>query len=234
MRKSLFILLFCVGFCAFSQNFKEDLYKIGKSYDFHKNIYMDMVYKVFKNRNSNNLIDVSYGYYQRNGSNYRNKMSKLESIVTNDFTIYIDTLDKQMVYSKTLPQQKIAPIDLNNIDSLFSNYKKVEFIKSSNDLISYKVWLNNKMMDEIDYYEVEIDKKLYLFKKIILVYNREVNFSESEIPDYDKPRVEINFNHIKINPKNDQNVFQLDHYITKKGSKFYPSINYQNFKVNVI
>jgi hypothetical protein len=234
MRLLFIIIIIGNSLLSFSQNFKEDLYKVGKAYDSHKNIYMDMVYKVFKNRNTSELIDVSYGYYQRNGNNYRNKISKLESVVTNDFTIYIDTLDKQIIYTKTLPQQKLAPIDLTNIDSLFTNYKKVEFLKSSNDHISYRVWLNNKMVDEIDYYEVDIDKKLNLFTKITLIYNREVNFSETEIPEFSKPRVEINFNHIKFNPKNDQGLFLLDHYITKKGSKLLPSINYQNFKVNII
>lgn len=234
MRNILLIVLFAYSFISSSQNFKDDLYKVGKAYDLHKNIYIDMVYKVFKNRNSNNLIDVSYGYYQRNGSNYRNKMSKLESVVTNDFTIYIDTIDKQIVYAKTLPQQKIAPIDMSNIDSLFKNYKKVESIKSSGDVNSYRVWMSNSMVDEIDFYEVDIDKKSSMFKKITLVYNREVNFSESEVPDFSKPRVEIFFNHVKINPKNDQRVFLFEHYIIKKGNKLIPSTNYQNYKVNVI
>lgn len=219
-----------------SQNFNEDLLNISRAYEKTDNINSLISYRIFKERNSVSPFSISTGEYQKMKAAYRNKLEHIESISTTEFTIYIDNQEKQILYLKAGNQKIGNSFDPNEITEMLKNYKEYKSLKlKDNNNIGYKVWLKEEVNGEIESFDVIFDKKSFLIKDLVLYYNREIDFSETEKAELSSPKVQITFNYKKGKVlTQEQSLFKLNYYLNKSGNKYVPTEKFRDYKVNIL
>lgn len=234
MRNLIGICVLVWSLTGVAQNFKSDLSKISQSYDAHKKLSMNITYKVFKDKKSQKADNINYGFYRRNNSSYSNKLDRIESLVTENFTIFIDSVGKTITYSGTGSKKPISTFDPSGIEEMVKNSKKIETIPANKQTLAYRIWMNEFNDGEVEYYEIYFDPKTYLMKQMTLVYNKKIDFGDGFQKEVSSPKVEIVFSNIDPDPKYSSDQFSLDGYLVRSGKSYKPTGKFKNYKINIL
>lgn len=192
------ILLFSGLNNSIAQKPGEDFVKINKAYLEHKDIYIEMVYKVYRNWSDEVPLDIKNAVLKKYGALKYYRLDKLETVLTSNYVITVNHSMKII----TLLKSHITPdfdkkADLLQIvdSSIIKTCRKIEFKKEKENLNSYTLTPKHS---EYEIIKIVFSSDNYYIRKIIFYYKKEESADGSKKEPKQKPRMEINY--VQINP----------------------------------
>lgn len=209
-----------------SQNAAEDFKKINAAYEHTKKLSMSLVYSVYENYNSSKYIDRTEGSFKKDDKNYSSSLMGAHTIVNGTKMLTIHNDKKSITLSPAKPLNG-PDISGYKLDEILKVYQKIIFVNKNEKEKAYIVYFKGDQ-NVLNRYEIHFNTDNYLISKIILFYNKTMEFSDDEKGTAQKPRMEIEFNNIDVKPDLNKDDFDLGKYLVF-GDKTVLHSSYKNY-----
>jgi len=227
LKLIILLLLFCTTLLR-AQDPAKDFERVNKAYEEVNGVEMEVHYNVYETHSAVVSIDSQSGTYKKRGKDYYNSLMGVETLVENGTMITIDNKSKRMVLS---PAHELRVADIGGMDmaKLLKNYEKIEFVKKDENTKGYIVYtkMENNRLDKFEFY---FDVRTYLLEKLVLYYGRSIDLSTDGSGDEKKPRLEIIYSNVKVNPLFTDKEFAISTYVTI-GKKPSVTPKYKNYQL---
>lgn len=218
---SFIILIF---FCSISktiiaQNFKEDVKKVQEAYKLMDKYHGEVITTSFKNEGSE-FVDTRKMMVKKAGKNFLYEMDGMKMIFNERFTLTTNPKAKLIAFQKNAEgaQDKINLLpDINEL------LEKIPDVVYKGEVKGDKVYLVKNPDAMISQMEIFIDKKTFLFSKLVYHYNDQIG--------YEFTRSEIQMRHLNVNPTFSKNLFSEKKYVTIKNDQVKLNSRYQKFEL---
>lgn len=234
-KRTLLLLLLILGFNALdAQDFNTVLNKATSKYLNTENYSIDAIYNMYSDSISKTRIDQQKASLFKNGSNYYLKMADAEIIATDSFFIKISHSEKMMLYSK---MNRFKKETYKNTQLPFMDYIsefKNKIIKDKGDF--WECILSDNQSISIPYKKIvlQVSKSDYVIKKQVYFFNRSIEKQfNTESKKYSNERLEIITSKFNSNPKNFEDKFVFEKYLTKTRNSLTSSAYTKNYKIIV-
>lgn len=219
---------------VFSQNIKEDLITINKSFANSNKLSLDVNINMYENYTTSKIYYNQKGAIKKYNDSFVYSFDNSESINTSDYSIIVDGEDKTIVYLPKKSYKKVTTdIYKINFDSLLlycSNYK---FNKLAGNKANYDFVMKSFYPD----YEriiIEFNTKTFFIEKIILYCEEDDISIEDEKEKIAKSRIEIQYLNINTKPTINKDDFTYSKYLIRTGNTFTTKPNYNKYKLTVL
>jgi hypothetical protein len=237
MNQIIRITVFCLIFIkeisvSYSQNFKDDLAKINNAYLTVKEFSMDIDYKVYSDNSFAVPLETQHSFlYKKDDCQYTTWEDNL-ILVTSDYSILIDTTEREILVSKS-EKFDAGRLTMLNFDSLSKNKNiTVNFEKVNAEVAHYKIVFSNRVVSEYDEMDIYFNVKTFFLDKLGLLYRRSIPLKESDPKSkFVKPRLEIQFALMNLHPKFRPNLFSEKRFFKKENGKLEVSNEYKEYQL---
>lgn len=226
--------MLCMG-CVWSsvaQNAKDDFLKINQAYQKHTVLHMKMKYEVYKNEQSITPLQTELGEVKLNGSSKYTKISNIETLENNDYTMIVDGNDRHISLLKKKIEKNSPAINTDlmkmNLEKLLEQCEKVEYKKEAGNKSSYLL-----LMPAGEYSRVKIifNSSTFLIEKMVLYYSQKENLEALEGAEKEAPRLEITYYEVNTRPAFTSKEFAVENYLQKESGKWKGKGMYAGYTV---
>ena len=234
MYKYLFVLVFVFAFNAeslFAQGFKDEFRMVNETYENKSKITMDIIYNAYESHESSKIVDTYKGNMIRNGASYFTKILDTETIYTDKYSFMLDKGKKQLIVANPIPFKK-SNLTMVEVDESLKAYSEVKELTETGDCKVYHFKLRDNIYSEIESFDFHINKETHLIQKAVLFYSQAMKIDPNDKnAKAKKPRLEVLFLNININPAIDSSLFDYKTYISLSGKDFTLNENYNGYKL---
>jgi hypothetical protein len=202
---------------------KEDMSAIQQKYESMKNYSMDMTYNLYSSFITMQIHSTEKGFFLHTVDNEYLKISNMENFTTPEYSLVIDNSGKVMLLRAAV-KKSLSPINMDIGMEMVANVLPLEFEKG---LRGYQFVFKTNVSIETDAITVIFDKS-YIITKIILFY-RYTGLKDPDISP--KPRLEIIYSNLQVNPKYDESIFEIGKYVKKVNNNAIPTDLYKSFQL---
>lgn len=236
MRAAFFIfLVLFFPFIVKAQKASDDIIKINKALEKANSISMEMTYSVFPNHQSSVPTSVVKGNYKKMGIEYMTNLSGIVTLQNKNYQVSIDPESRNMVVA--FPSKDKNPYTIMNIDTLLSESSSVKSELIDKDSKRIRMLFTEEQEEEED--EVAIFERVdvifntntFFFEKLIFYYGESMSLDEEEKSPEQKPRLEVKFEKVTINPSFQANAFSEKQFFSLQGKKLICAQGYKDFKI---
>ena len=228
----LFFVVLSLADVAFSQNMKEDIRKVNLVYDKNDKISMDIIYNAYETYESSRIADTYVGSMKRNGKNYYSKILDIETVYTDKYALVINKEKKQLIVNNPIMFNN-SNVTMVDVDESFNSYSEV---KEKTETATQKVYyfkVKKNIITNVSAFDIYINKETFFVEKAVIYYAHELKSNPNDANEkYKKPRLEIVFNNININPTFEAGFFDYNSYITAKGTEFKLTDTYKDYNLS--
>lgn len=213
---------------AKTQNIVEDFKKINEAYSNHSDISMVVEYKVFKNAEIQEAIQVEKGELLKKGNKIYNKIAEMEMLSTADYQITVDHANKFVfITNGEASSRKDVSAVVIQIQKLLKTCTKTEFLKINDVSEGYAITIPSSEYKSI---EVIYNKKTFLIEKFTFFYREEQSLLEESNEIKETPRMEIVYSKINTKSNIPEEKFSYSNYLNLENSKFALNSNYKEYQ----
>lgn len=236
MKKITFLLTLLVltGSSIKAQTANEIFEKYINSKKAEKEYQMNISYSLYKGKEGQKVYENYEGIQAKQNDAMYQKLSSTELILGVDFMVKLNTTEKAMLVG-------YSSKPIFNKEDMLDNAKILEVFKKKEmkDLgTHYKLVLSepqNAVLSDFSSIELHIDKERFTLSKQIFHYALASDFSiyskEKNEPEYDNPRLEIDFSDYTFVIDIPKDVFNKDRYFKYKDNKITASNTYKGFEI---
>lgn len=219
---------------SLAQDIKQDIIKINQTYDKQDKMAFDYEIQMFETYTSNKVYFNQKGSTKKMGNCRVQIFDDSECLITPSYAIMVDRDEKYICYTPKRTDFKDDDIGfMMNLDSISVFCKSYKFNKISENQNSYVF----HMKDDYGDYEVVavyFNSKTHFINKIVLYCDEQNVAVNNEKERLSKPRMEINYKNLDLNPKYNERDFTYQRYLVKQGSGFLVNQNYRTYELNVL
>jgi len=234
------IFFTCLLFLSFRSSRADEatelIKKINRAYSEVKQISMSISMRAFENHSTSVPFQEIKGQYYRKENSTYSELAGLLTIKNESDIIVVNKEDKMMFVDKELRRTDSSlPLDyINKIE----NYSSFSIEKISDDYSKCIFFFESGKEKQWEKMEFIFSAKSYLVNSISVFFSKDNKLKEMTGISYEKPRIEILFSNIDINPVYPKNIFDSYFYYRednnglKAGKAFegYEIINAKNSK----
>lgn len=197
--------------------------KINTEMSLPKNYSSDIDYFIFKNHSDTIPLEISKGFYKRNGLNEHSMLVGIETIQNDKVRLVVDTNAQSMVLNK--PNAKTMLV-VSELEGALSMCKSILLIKNK-DYNMLQLFIDQNTGIGFTKIEISFYQKTHYIKNIIMYYN------SAFIPQYEQikaPKVLINYSNISTS-RIANHEFKTDKYIYFKNNTYKLNTLYKDFNL---
>lgn len=237
MYKSL-LVSFCLllGLMGFSTRLSAqpsaaavDLNKVNLAYSQAKAISMNIEYNLFSSYTATTAYESSKGKFIRQNTSYYSELLGITTVQNTKHKITVSQAEKSLILSNPTPSNSNpSPVALDSILKICSNIKVVDLGEGKR---IYQ--LSFSTLEFFDYERIDIQLgSNQLIEKFVLYFRHAVVLDESDQRlKKEKPRLEITYSAITLNPEVDANLFSEKKYVVALGKNgFQPTPAYTTYQ----
>lgn len=224
MKKIIFIAG-VVGFSAnaIAQDIRKqasaDIVKIREAYSRMESVSMNVSYKFFPEYDSKTPLEKHTGYYCKQGaSNYYMELYGTTTVSNNEVVMVKNDSAKVFMLKKYYPEDT-PQLTHEQFEKLLSVCSSVDRVQGKDGSVSgYRLLFKGKI-DGMSKVEFFFNTQSYFINKMVLYYDRPVikqQFEGSEVEDYPKPKLEVEYVNVNNSPVFDKKQFSVSKYLRKE------------------
>jgi hypothetical protein len=228
---SIFIWLLLFSASAFGQKQAlADFNKINEAYQKNSNLSMEIIFSAYSNYVKRDPISSARGLYKIKGSQYYSELDHVITIQNSRYVFNVDADNSLIMIDTPLRDKKKS--SLVELDTMVSHYSRMIMTQISDKSRILTLVINSDEMEsEYEKIDVYYNTDNYLINKFIMYFSGEMSLDEEEELPEEKPRLEMQFNNINLNPTFALNEFSESEYFTLQGNKFIGLGKYKSFEI---
>ncbi len=223
--RNFIVAIFCGLMApAYAQDFKADLQKIADHLKQVKHLDMGLEVKVFASLTSSEVVSLQQFSLKKSGDRYFYSGPSGKVLYNERYKIVVDDDHKTILYEKRdLKAEKEGQAllaQVPDLDSMFSTYKKVEYLGLDKGMKHYRVHLKEGMISKA---ELFIHSSGLYPARLIYYYNTQ------DFPQHNK--AELTYHRFNFSPDFSRDEFSEKKIIRREGKKIQGAGKYASYTV---
>jgi len=171
-----------------SQDVSSTIMRMRESYQRSDNLQRELIYYYYPSYTSLMPQDSLEGLFVKwHGKQYY-RLSEQENLVTKDFCIVVDHVQKCIIKSDPLDFSSDA-LMLLNPDSVINRYSKASILFDSPDRVKIRFDINKDKSPEVDAIALSIDKRSYMADSVFMFYKNTLNDNDNFVESSTLPLI---------------------------------------------
>lgn len=229
------ILLTFIAFGLKAQNPSADFKKINLAF-LNTNFSADTKYSLYKNTTDKIALQTETGYYKYNAISHKSimKLGEYTILSSNEYTLTVNSEEKEILFSKIQKKKSGNDISMSNtevvlmlVDTLVKYSKGIQY-KQINDNEGEYLFIPG--YGEYSKVRIRFSLKNYLITELEFFYKKNYKYLDKTGKEA-KPRLEIFYSNIIVNPGFNNDDFSYNKYISEKGGELILTPEYKYYKL---
>ncbi len=216
------LLVFISG--GYAQDLKSDIIQMNTYYKITDKIGLETKVNIYNS--AGGKVSTQRMELKRNGNNFVYKVDNTEMLVTKDYVIMVNNLEKNIMVRGIDPKEWEIIHNTTykvNMDSVIEKYDSVKFERTEENLKHYTIYSSKKLIKKTDLW---LDGETGRISKMVYLYNQKLY---KEIG-----KVEIFFMVLPNDFLNDKKLFQEARIIVRQGNDYKTAQEYSKYKLNIV